>query len=218
VALVTKSGTNAFHGSLYEYLRNTATGANDYFVKRAELSTGQPNEAPKLIRNIFGGLLGGPIRKDRVFFFGNNEGTRQREEQSTVRTIPTATLCQGFVKYVDVNGGITTLTPIDLKSLDPLHLGINPAVLDLTNHKGYFDRTFCNGKYPTNDPSVGDGLNYSDYRFRAPVSLDNDAFIARLDFGLMLSTFPSVASCPRGSRCRCLTWVASTAISSPSAI
>jgi Carboxypeptidase regulatory-like domain len=84
VSLVTKSGTNAFHGSAYEYHRNTYTSANDYFVKAAQidncLSSGIPlsdsrcNKAPKLIRNIFGGSLGGPVKKDRLFFFLNYEG------------------------------------------------------------------------------------------------------------------------------------------------
>ncbi|HEY4978604.1 MAG TPA: TonB-dependent receptor, partial [Candidatus Acidoferrum sp.] len=55
VALVTKSGTNDFHGSVYEYHRNTYTSANDYFVKQSKLQSGQPNVPPKLIRNIFGG-------------------------------------------------------------------------------------------------------------------------------------------------------------------
>src|SRR6202171_2560854 len=136
VALVTKSGTNVLHGSLYEYHRNTLTSANDYFVKQAELNSGQLNVPDKLIRNIFGVSVGGPIRKDRLFFFANYEGTRQREEQSTVRTIPTPTLCQGIITYQNVNGGFTTLTPTDLSNLDPLHFGINPAVLDLTNHTG----------------------------------------------------------------------------------
>jgi len=184
VALVTKSGTNRFHGSLYEYHRNTITSANDYFIKGAEVAAGQRNVPDKLLRNIFGLSVGGPIKKDRLFFFANYEGTRLREEQSTVRTIPTPSLCQGMIQYVDTAGGITTLTPADIKNLDPLGIGINPAVLDLTNHTGYFDRTFCGGKFPTNDQSVGDGLNYSGYRFRAPVSLNNNAFIARLDYHL----------------------------------
>src|SRR5262249_28619046 len=111
VALVTKSGTNNFHGSLYEYTRNTITSANDYFVKGAEIANGQPNVPNKLIRNIFGASFGGPMRKDRLFFFANYEGTRQREEESTVRTIPTPTLCQGILRYNDVTGGVTTLTP-----------------------------------------------------------------------------------------------------------
>ncbi|MGH9757021.1 MAG: carboxypeptidase regulatory-like domain-containing protein, partial [Candidatus Acidiferrales bacterium] len=55
VTLVTKSGTNSFHGSLYEYNRNTATSANDWFNKQAELSSGLPNKPGELIRNTFGG-------------------------------------------------------------------------------------------------------------------------------------------------------------------
>ena len=78
VNVATKSGTNNFHGSLYEYLRNTYTSANDYFVKSAEVSSGQPNTPDKLLRNIFGASLGGPLRKGRLFFFVNYEGTRQR--------------------------------------------------------------------------------------------------------------------------------------------
>jgi hypothetical protein len=183
VALVTKSGTNNFHGSLYEYHRNTITSANDYFVKQAELASGQSNTPDKLLRNIFGVSVGGPIKKDRLFFFVNYEGTREREEQSTVRTIPTPSLCQGIIQYANVNGGITQITPTQLKTLDPLGLGINPAI-ENPSHTGYFDKTFCSGQFVTNDPSVGDGLNYSGFRFRAPVSLDNNAFIARLDYHL----------------------------------
>jgi hypothetical protein len=183
VALVTKSGTNNFHGSLYEYHRNTITSANDYFVKQAELLTGQPNTPDKLLRNIFGASVGGPIKKDRLFFFVNYEGTREREQQSTVRTIPTPSLCAGNIQYVNGTGGITTVTAAQLRALDPLGLGINPAI-ENPQHTGYFDKTFCTGQFVTNDPSVGDGLNYSGYRFRAPVSLDNNAFIARLDYHL----------------------------------
>jgi len=175
VALVTKSGTNVFHGSLYEYHRNTFTSASDYFL-----------QAPlKLIRNIFGVSVGGPVEKNRLFFFVNYEGTRQREQNSVVRTIPTPSLCQGMVQYVDVNGQTQTLTQTQLSnpSLDPLGLGINPAI-ENAGHTGYFDTTFCNGKFPTNDNSVGDGLNYSGFRFGAPISLDNNAFIARIDYHL----------------------------------
>jgi hypothetical protein len=100
VSLVTKGGTNNFHGSLYEYHRNTATSANDYFVKVAELQSGEPNVPPKLIRNIFGGSLGGPIWKDRLFFFVNYEGSRQREESSVLRIVPSDKLRQGIMQYV----------------------------------------------------------------------------------------------------------------------
>src|SRR5437870_4755327 len=61
VSLVTKSGSNQFHGSAYEYNRNTYTSANDYFIKQSQLQGGEPNKPPKLIRNIFGGSVGGPF-------------------------------------------------------------------------------------------------------------------------------------------------------------
>src|SRR6266852_335181 len=183
VALVTKSGTNVLHGSLYEYHRNTLTSANDYFVKHSELNSGQPNVPDKLIRNIFGVSVGGPIRKDRLFFFANYEGTRDREEQSTVRTIPSPSLCAGNINYLDGSGNPVTVTASDLQQLDPLGVGINPAIENAT-HAGYFDKTFCTGQFVTNDPSVGDGFNYSGYRFRAPVKENNNAFIVRLDYHL----------------------------------
>ena len=184
VALVTKSGTNSFHGSAYENLRNTVTSANDYLVKQSELNIGAPNKPLKLNRNIFGASLGGPFRKDRAFFFANYEGTRRREEQSAERVIPTPQLCQGIFRYTDVNGNLVTLNPTDLRNLDPKGIGIDPAMLDLANHTGYLDRTFCTGKTVANDISGGDGLNYAGFVFRAPTSLDNDVFIARVDYHL----------------------------------
>lgn len=72
----------------------------------------------------------------------------------------------------------------DLLNLDPNGIGIDPAMLDPISHTGYLGRTFCSGRTPTNDPSAGDGLNYAGFVFRAPTSLDNDAFIARLDYHL----------------------------------
>lgn len=187
VALVTKSGTNSFHGSAYENLRNTATSANDYLVKQSELNIGAPNKPLKLNRNIFGVSVGGPFRKDRLFFFGNYEGTRRREEQSAERVIPTPSMCQGIFRYTDVNGNLVTLNPTDLKNLDPNGIGIDPAMLDLTNPSspgGYLGKTFCTGKTVTNDISGGDGLNYAGFVFRAPTSLDNDVFISRVDYRL----------------------------------
>ncbi|HST10546.1 MAG TPA: carboxypeptidase-like regulatory domain-containing protein [Terriglobales bacterium] len=190
VALITKSGTNAFHGSVYEYHRNTVTSAADWLLRAAEARSGEPNKPDKLIRNIFGVAVGGPIRKDRLFFFANYEGTRRREELSTVRTIPTPSLCAGNIKYLYGDGQVQTLNSADIKNLDPwtteainpAGAGINPAILN--GSTGYFDKTFCGGKFITNDSSVGDGLNYSGFRFRAPIRLDNNAFIARMDYNL----------------------------------
>ncbi len=184
VALITKSGTNVFHGSAYENLRNTITSANDYLVKQSELNIGAPNKPLRLNRNIFGASVGGPLHKDRLFFFTNYEGTREREEQRAERVIPTPSLCQGIFRYLDGSGNLVTFTPNDLKNLDPRGIGIDPAMLDLVGHTGYLDKTFCTGKTVTNDLSAGDGLNYAGFVFRASTSLDNDVFITRADYRL----------------------------------
>lgn len=68
VSIVTKSGTNQWHGVLFEYLRNNAVNATDYFTQSTDL----------IKRNQFGGSIGGPIVKDKLFVFGNYQGTRQR--------------------------------------------------------------------------------------------------------------------------------------------
>ena len=99
VALVTKSGTNSFHGSAYEYNRNSYFSANDYFLKYSQLNSGDPNKPQFLNRNIFGGSVGGPIKKDRLFFFLNYEAYRDVEQVSSERIVPTAALRDGVVQY-----------------------------------------------------------------------------------------------------------------------
>jgi len=99
VTLVTKSGTNTFHGSAYEQNRPTVTAANDWFNKQAELSNGLPNVPGKVIRNTFGGSLGGPIKKDRLFFFGTYEGQRLSENEQVQRNVPSPNLQDGVVLY-----------------------------------------------------------------------------------------------------------------------
>src|SRR5262249_25654151 len=74
VSLITRSGTNIFHGSAYEYHRNTITSANSFFNNSTiNPLTGKTLERPKLIRNVFGASVGGPINKNRLFFFFNFE-------------------------------------------------------------------------------------------------------------------------------------------------
>src|SRR6201997_1891187 len=184
VTLVTKSGSNSFHGTAYENLRNTVTSANDYLVKQSELNVGDPNKPLQLNRNIFGASVGGPLRKDKLFFFANYEGTREREQQRAERVIPTPQMCNGMFRYIDVNGNLVTLDPSDLKKLDPQGIGIDPYMLDPVNHTGYLGQTFCTGKTVTNDLSAGDGLNYAGFVFRAPTKLDNDVFVSRVDYRL----------------------------------
>jgi hypothetical protein len=73
ISVVTKSGTNAFHGTAFEYFRNDVLDANDWFADRDDL------KKPELRQNDFGGVLGGPMIKDKLFFFGSYEGLRVRQ-------------------------------------------------------------------------------------------------------------------------------------------
>jgi hypothetical protein len=100
VNLVTKSGTNAVHGSVYEYHRPTFDVANDWFNKQSQLSLGLPNRPPHILRNTFGGSVGGPLRKDRLFYFAAYEGQRTADQIQSNRVIPTPSLAAGELKYL----------------------------------------------------------------------------------------------------------------------
>src|SRR5579862_1414312 len=169
VSLVTKSGTNKFHGAAYYYYRPTNTVANDWFNKQAEYNSGLPNVPGKLIRNIFGGDLGGPIIKDKLFFFGNYEGQRLAENAQVNQTDPTATYQAGQLLYPNTDGGTTVLTPDQVAALDvgckvcntsayPYGPGPNPNAL------AYF------ALLPTpNGSTLGDGgFNTGSFSFSSP--------------------------------------------------
>lgn len=100
VNLVTKSGTNSIHGSLYEYYRPSFDVANDWFNKHAELGAGQPNVPGFVLRNTFGVTFGGPIKKDRLFYFAAYEGQRTSDQTQTTEIVPTASLAAGELKYL----------------------------------------------------------------------------------------------------------------------
>ena len=88
VLIVTQSGTNQLHGSLFEFLRNNALDAPNYF---------DPGSAPGFQRNQFGGSLGGPIQKNKTFLFGNYEGFRQHLHQTGVDLVPDANARNGYL-------------------------------------------------------------------------------------------------------------------------
>ena len=98
-----KSGTNQFHGGGWEFHNNSALKARNYFYCLYSC-TGDPNQPPKNIQNQFGGMIGGPIVKNKLFFFADWERTTRRQAASALRTVPTAAMRKG-----DFNGTSTTL-------------------------------------------------------------------------------------------------------------
>lgn len=157
IQMTTRSGTNQFHGSAYEFLRNDAFDARNFFSA----------SKPVLRYNQFGASLGGPIRRDRTFFFFNYEGIRNNRQNTILANVPTAAEVRG-----DFSGNSTivrdplTNAPfagnvIPTSRLDPV--GVNIANL-----------------YPT--PNV-DGARSRNNNFRANQSVQNpsNTYVARLD-------------------------------------
>jgi len=181
VALVTKSGTNSLHGSAYEFNRTNFGLANDWFNKQAELQSGAPNKPGQLIRNTYGATLGGPIKKNKLFFFLNYEGQRTQESSEQFRTVPTDSLKQGNVKYIDLNDVTQTLTPAQIAKMDPncsangtcpWGAGVDPNALQFYNQF----------KVEPNGTLFGDGLNFKSYAFSAAAPVHLTTYIAKLDY------------------------------------
>jgi hypothetical protein len=96
VSVVLKSGTNQFHGSAFEFLRNEKLDANNFFDNQVPLQPGQTKaQRSSLRRNQFGGTLGGPIYRSKTFFFVDYQGTREIAGKSTIQSVPTIAERQG---------------------------------------------------------------------------------------------------------------------------
>lgn len=179
VNMVTKSGTNTFHGSLYEYNRNTFFAANDWFNKQAEIEQGLPNKPGKLIRNTFGGAIGGPIKRDKLFFFANLERQPTAENVQETQVVPNASMRAGNIVYPN-NGAGVLLDSAQIAAMDPrcssmgscpLGPGVNPAILALLQ------------QYPLPNGNVsGDGYNTASFTWSAPDPATLNTSILKLDW------------------------------------
>ena len=201
VQLLTKSGTNDWHGSAFEFYRTSAFSANNFFNNKAghfkatdaAVITGlakvgeQKVPRPPLIRHTFGGAIGGPIMKDRAFFFYSYEGDRITQSTPAVRTVPLANLGLGIVRYrgcfppvapsacTAAAASIRTLTPAQITALFP-NSGVNPTAMSVLGAAA--------ARYPANDFTIGDGLNIAGYRFNAPIPVQRNSHAGKFDFNL----------------------------------
>jgi carboxypeptidase family protein/TonB-dependent receptor-like protein len=103
VNAITKSGTNSFHGDAYEFLRNSALDARNYF---------DPATIPEFRRNQFGGSLGGPIRADRTFFFADFEGLRENQGVTSLLTVPSSDARNGIIHNTNGTTTIIAVNPL----------------------------------------------------------------------------------------------------------
>jgi hypothetical protein len=115
INIVTKSGTNNFHGSGFDFFRNNALDARNYFNDTKD-SAGNPLPQNSFRDNQFGGALGGPIFKDRTFFFVDYEGMREKGAESSTACVPTA---QDIATATANNGGVVDPVIANLLAKNP---------------------------------------------------------------------------------------------------
>ena len=184
VDLVSRSGRNHLHGSAWEYLRNDALNANDFFAKR----NGQPR--PVLKQHQYGLTLGGPLTRDKTFFFAGYQGTRQKNGDSSLSLVTAilpqltsdrsaATLGSQFCPanqpqnpgYLTAAGGVQVACDGS---------NINPAALALLNFK------FKNGQFAipspqTNLPNQAGQIAIGESTYSIPADYREDQFTMNLD-------------------------------------
>jgi hypothetical protein len=173
VSLLTKRGGNSFHGSAYEYHNDDGLNANGWTNNFNRL------KKPHSVDNRFGFTLGGPIIKNRAWFFANYEG-RQLHSQTTFNAIvPTPTLQQGILRFRNAAGSVISypLQPGNISTAcnagpcDPRGIGMSPVI------KAQL------GLYPAgNNASLGDGLNTTGLTFNAPTPINQNLGVLRLDY------------------------------------
>jgi hypothetical protein len=139
VTVVTKSGTNQFHGAAWEFNRNNFFNANDFFYKRTEANLDERNTPQTLKQNTFGGTIGGPIKKDKIFFFGSYQGIRQ------INGIGTSGFASGYESNVQL---LPWSDPSDPS--DPRHL-TGPAT-GPGSYRAYLGSVFGGTPFATCDP------------------------------------------------------------------
>ena len=173
VAMLTKAGTNEWHGSLYEYHNDDALNANGWTNDHLGLAKAHSAD------NRFGGTVGGPIWKNKLFFFANYEGRRLHDDYVFNTIVPTASLKQGILQFPDATGAVRqySLQPGSITtacggaSCDPRNIGMSPVIKSEL------------GLYPAgNNPSLGDGLNTIGYTFDAPTPIGQNLGVVRFDY------------------------------------
>ncbi len=190
--LVTKSGTNQFHGNLNEYHRDTSTVANNWFNNLL----GIPRTP--YIRNQFGGDIGGPIKRNKLFFFFDLADSKIVQSATEEPIVPLAAFRAGTLNYINSSSSacgdstritsftslpacITTLSASQVAALDPAGTGFDTSLVNpSTSTPG-----FINARYPqANDLSQGDGVNTAGYRFTFPRPDDRITYVGRIDYNL----------------------------------
>ncbi|MFV0388427.1 MAG: carboxypeptidase regulatory-like domain-containing protein [Pyrinomonadaceae bacterium] len=174
ISLITRSGTNEWKGSLFYFYRPTQFSANSFFNNLSDTAR------PSLARDLFGGRFGGPIVKDKAFFFYSYEGQRQQLEESVTRTVPLAHLGKGEIHFTGTGpscvNGQCVVGLAELNSSIFPSVGINPIAMSALADAA--------AKYRSNYDDYGDGFNTGGYTFNSPRNIKENTHTAKFDFNL----------------------------------
>ena len=188
--LVTKSGTNKFHGNLHEYHRDPSFVANTWFGNNSGIARNH------LIQNQFGGNIGGPVLRDKLFFFFNYDESRIISGAVQQRTVPLASLRAGTITYCTGNTNCNTTnskTKAQVAAFDPAGIGESSTWANNPNpNSAKFDPSKGNtgflARFPqSNNSNTGDGLNTGGYAFNAPANNYLTTYVTRVDYNLSQS-------------------------------
>jgi len=167
INVISKGGTNAFHGSVYWYHQNSALNANSWDNNANKIAKAPDHD------NRGGFSFGGPLRKNKTFFFGNYELRRFPQSVQVIRIMPSDTLRNGILVFNGTQYNLATSTACGAGAnlaCDPRGIGISPTIQQLWN------------MMPTgNDPTLGDGINTIGLRANVAAPLKDDSVNFRLD-------------------------------------
>lgn len=172
ISLITKSGTNRFKGSIFYFNRPTLGSANTFFNNLSG------TERPSLDRQVFGGTIGGPIKKDKLFFFYSYEGQDQKQDLSVNRVVPLSHLGAGTVKFQGTGpscvAGSCTVLLAEFNTIFNQIMGANPLAVGVL--------AGAVSKYRSNNTIIGDGLNTGGFQFNAPTTTKENTHIVKFDW------------------------------------
>src|SRR5437016_5838751 len=190
VSAVTRSGTNNLHGTLFEFHRNSAFDARTIFDLEDHDGDGRA-DLPPFHRNQFGGVLGGPIKKDKTFFFGGYEGFRQSRSETTIAVVPTVAAKQGVLPCVPPANRLTGSEAARLCPGSPINSSgsygtyrVTPSSRIIPFFQYYPDP---NGQLFKNR-ATGDDLYIGEFVGSPKSVVRQDFFMGRVDHQLTTST------------------------------
>lgn len=170
VRMVTPSGTNRFTGSVFEFNRDSKFAANSFFNNASNVPK------PELSRHQFGGRVGGPVKRDKLFFFFYYEGFRQTTQTSQNLTIPAnADFYNGVFRYVDLGGNIQSVNVLQLSGL-PVDPKLRSEVLSKISAPSSVNN------FDVGNSTAARTLNTAGFRFNQTDLNNRDSYTGRLDF------------------------------------